>query len=123
MMTKTHDDLTPPVDELIRLVINYIESNKYRESAVAYAGNAASALIAHGGEHARESIGVPPPDSAEQAKIRARGFHWSDDTADKLNAVLLEVNDDAALGFCGTGYWISADLFVPVVIDDEKTDA
>jgi hypothetical protein len=122
LMVEKDCDLTGPIDELIELVNQFIDEESSRESAVRNARMVAKILVDLGGDAARESLGVPPPNPLRQAAFikSSQGFRDPQDAADiaaKMQAIELEVDDDAACCVGGTKYMVSATIYLPIDLD------
>jgi hypothetical protein len=132
LLMANHDaELKDALDELIKSASHHIdeqlddnpykkaEDDKVRESAVQAARMVAKILISHGGDAAREALGVPPPNPLEQQKVRAVVVLDAEKITSELNSVVLEIDDDADHGPAGRHYRVSANLYLPVDLDEE----
>jgi hypothetical protein len=117
LMEMRSEETTPTqvkvIDSLIDHVVTYIDEQEYQASAIAAARIVANTFMRHGGEAAREALGVPSPSPALVESLRS-GPGGSDALADSLHKVALEVHDDAACLGTPAGYWVSAWIFLPV---------
>jgi hypothetical protein len=125
LLSEKHADQVPPLDALIESVLGQVDQDEYRAGAVRDARKVASILVGHGGNDAREALGMPPPNPIWQEYWRNRDVPGSAEIAEHLNCVRLEVSDKAACGPGGYGYWVSASLYLPALDEngpyDEKT--
>jgi len=126
-------ELTEAIDEIIMAASHHIdeqgkdpepvdqeEEEQVRESAVKAARMVAKILLSHGGDAARAALGVPPPDPLEQHRLRSTLLFDAEGIASGLNSVILEIDDDADHGTAGRHYWVSASLYLPVLLDDAE---
>ena len=125
LIAKHDEELVAPLDELIERVEEYIDEEPAREGAVRDARRVVKILRYHGGDAAREAIGVPPPNPLKQQKLRSTLLFDADKIADELNAVVIEVDDEAACRPAGSKYQVSASIFLPVDLTefDAETEA
>jgi hypothetical protein len=122
LMAEKDHDLTGPIDELIELVSQFIDEEPCRERAVRDARIVAKILLSAGGVAARESLGVAPPNPLRQEAFikSSQGFRSPEEAADrsdKMHAVEIEVDDDAACCAGGAKYMVSATIYLPIDLD------
>lgn len=113
LLCEKHSDLVAPLDVLIERVLQHVDEDDVRASAVEAARTVARILLIHGGSAAREALGIPPPDPVRQAYWRNQNSPGSAEIAETLNSVQLEISDKAACCPGGRGYWVSASLWLP----------